>query len=316
MNRTRAYGEFDSSGDVELAALAARQYGVVATRQVLELGFSRHQISRRVNKALLHRFRRGVYAVGHTRLTFRGRWMGFLLACGDLAVLSHHAAAALHDLRTVPTGLVDVTVPSPRHVSGVRCHAVRTLDPRDVTVIDGIPVTTVDRVLLDQADVVSRQRLRTLLEAAQRRDLLDAKRLRRLIARSPGRRGIPPLTAVLDELHDEAPWTQSELERRFLELIRAGGLTEPEVNVVVDGELVDFHWPGHHLVVEVDGYRFHKTRDAFEADRRRDTKLKIAGLDVIRVTHRRIADDVPALVRELRALLSRGREPPGAASGR
>ena len=105
---------------------------------------------------------------GTRALTFRGRWMA--VRCWPVAigaVLSHRAAAALYDLRTVPTGSDRRHGPAAHHVSGVRCHAVRTLDPRDVTVIDGIPVTTVDRVLLDHAEVVSRQRLRTLLEAAQ-----------------------------------------------------------------------------------------------------------------------------------------------------
>jgi hypothetical protein len=101
---------------------------------------------------------------------------------------------------------------------------------------------------------------------------------------------------------DPGPWTRSELERGFLELIRGHGLPEPASSVLVDGHVVDFHWPTQGLVVEVDGYEFHRSRQAFENDRARDAALQLAGVRVIRVTHRRIGE--PAiLISQLRALL-------------
>jgi very-short-patch-repair endonuclease len=73
--------------------------------------------------------------------------------------------------------------------------------------------------------------------------------------------------------------------------------------VLVEGELVDFHWPEHRLIVEVDGYRFHRTKRSFDDDRRRDTKLQVAGQRVVRITHTRITHARPALEADLRALL-------------
>jgi hypothetical protein len=72
----------------------------------------------------------------------------------------------------------------------VEAAQLRSLAQRDRAVIDAIPVTSVDRTLLDRAEVLSPQRLRSTLEAAERLDLLDVQRLRGLMARSPGRRGL------------------------------------------------------------------------------------------------------------------------------
>jgi hypothetical protein len=259
-----------------------------------------------VAKGLLHREYRGVYAVGHARLTLRGRWMAAVLACGRGAVLSHRAAAALWELRQPPSGPIDVTAPGRvrRGRAGIRLHSVRRLDAAHATALDGIPVTSLPRTLLDHAEVASAQQLRLAVEAAQRRDLLDPSALKQLMQDSPGRHGLRPLGAALAALSDEAPWTQSELEIRFLALTRAAGLPPPQCNVVVEGILVDFFWPRHRLVVEVDGYAFHKSRQSFEADRRRDAKLQLAGLRVLRATQARIDHEPAVLISEVTRLLS------------
>ena len=302
-------GRFDNT---PLARLAARQHGTVATWQLLRLGYTEDVIRRLVAEGWLHRLHRGVYAVGHTRLSVKGRWMAAVLACGPDAVLSHGAGAALHELRTAP-GAIDVTAPKQRTVPGIRCHRSHCLQSADRTVVDGIPVTSIGRTLLDQAEVLSKQRLRTMLEAAQRRDLLDSRKLDPLLARSVGRRGVKPLQRALSELHEEAPWTQSQLERDFLELIREAGLPEPQTNVIVDGFPVDCFWPHHNLVVELDGYDFHRSKRSFEDDRLKDAAHTLAGRRSIRVTRARVYEGRRQLLADLRALLSAAR---AAARGR
>lgn len=231
--------------------------------------------------------------------------MAAVLACGPQAVLSHRPALTLWELRPAPAGAIDVTIPgrTRRGQQGIRVHRVRTLDARDRAEVHGIPVTSVGRALLDYAEIVRLQRVRLALEAAERRDLLDMSSLDELIERSPGRHGLKPLRTALGELRGPAPSTQSELENRFLALIREAGMPEPQVNVVVAGIVVDFFWPRTRLVVEADGYRFHKTRRSFEGDRVRDAKLQIAGYRVLRATYARIVHERGALVRDLRALL-------------
>jgi very-short-patch-repair endonuclease len=304
-----------------LALLAARQHGVVATWQLLELGYSKRGIHRAVEAGYLHRLYRGVYAVGHRRITLRGRWMAAVLACGPGAHLSHHAAAALHDLRGAPWQPIDVTAPTRHAIDGIRCHIVRHLDPADITLLDAIPVATVSRLMLDLAETLpGTQRLRSLLEAAQRAGAFDLNAINAVTARNPGRHGLKPLTDALSELQDEPPWTQSELETRFLELIRAHRLPEPQTNVMVAGVLVDCVWRSHNLCVEVDGWSSHRAKRSFEEDHLRDTELVKNGWRVVRFSHDRVWHQPAAVVRDLETLLSRERpahaEPPQARSDR
>jgi very-short-patch-repair endonuclease len=294
---------YGKSDDRPLAELAAKQHSVVGTWQLVDLGYSHRVIHARVARGQLHRKYRGVYAVGHARLTVRGKWMAAVLACGRDALLSHRAAAALWELRTAPTGPLDVTATSRHNIPGIRCHYVRTIHPDDRAEIDCIPLTSLARTLLDQAVILSHQRMRTTLEAVERREILNFARLDALVARSNGHRGVGRLRAALNELHGHPLWTQSQLEILFLELIRSAGLPEPQVNVFLLGELVDFYWPEHKLVVEADGWGFHRSRRSFEENRLRDTKLQIAGIRVIRPTYKRIVHEPRALLADLTALL-------------
>jgi very-short-patch-repair endonuclease len=288
-----------------LAAVAALQHGVVARWQLLEAGFTRHAIEGLIRRGQLHPIHHGVYAVGHTRLTVKGRWMAAVLAGGPDAVLSHRAATALWELRPGSSGRIDVTVPGRkrRGCRGIRLHNVRRLHPEDRDVVDGIPVTAVHRTLLDYAEIAQRQQLRLAIEAAERREIFDLRGLDALCARSRGRRGLKPLKAVVAELRGPAPWTQSELERRFLALIRDAGLPEPQCNVLVEGFLVDCWWPRQRLVIEIDGYRFHKSRAQFDENRLRDTKLQLAGIRVLRITQPRIESGTAELLSDLRRAL-------------
>ncbi len=270
----------------------------------MKLGYSHRRIAVLVAKGWLHRLHRGVFAVGHTRLTVKGHWMAAVLACGPDAVLSHRSAAALYDLQRIPGGRSTSRRATDTSIRGVRCHRSRSLTVQDRKTLDGIPVTGVERTLLDLAATYSHQRLRTTLEAAQRRDLLDRRRFDSLLARTNGHRGAPRLKRALAELHDEAPWTQSGLEQAFLELIREAGLPEPLTNVLVDGELVDVYWPAHDLVLELDSYAYHRGKRSFEDDRRKDTKHLRAGRRSIRVTGTRVAHERRALLDDLSALLA------------
>ena len=231
--------------------------------------------------------------------------MAAVLAHGPDALLSHRAAVALWELRLTPSGPVDVSVPvrSRRSRKGIRVHSVAALHEDDRAVIDGIPVTALHRTLLDYAEVARPQQVRLAIEAAERRELFDLWKVTQLLERARGRRGVKVLNAVLADVRGPAPWTDSELERRFLAVVRAAGLPEPQANLLLEGYRVDFYWSSARLIVEVDGYAFHKSRSEFEADRRRDTKLMLAGYRVLRVTQRRIEFEPRELISDLSALL-------------
>lgn len=232
--------------------------------------------------------------------------MAAVLACGEGAVLSHGHAVALHELRQAPSTAIDVTAPQRRRVSGIRCHWARTLDPADTTTIDGIPVTTVARALLDQAERLHSQRLRTLLEETLRREVFDLGAISATIDRNAGRRGIRPLRDAIATLSDIAPLLGSGMAAGFLELVREHGLPEPLTEQYIEGELVDFWWPQSRLIVEVDGWEFHRSHEKFEADRRKDAKHQAAGYRVLRYTWQRIQYEAAAVAAEVRAVLRLG----------
>jgi very-short-patch-repair endonuclease len=276
---------------------------VVAAWQLLRLGFTRRQIECRLASGRLHAIHRGVYAVGHRVLDSRGVQMAAVLACGRSAVLSHRAAARLWAIRPDSRRAIDVTVPGPgrRPRDRISVHAVRALDPRDRAVIEGIPVTTLARTLLDLAEVVPEDHVARAIEEAARRRIFDLRALEELLARSPGRRGRRRLRGALED-HIIEPATRSELERRFFALCREAGLPRPMVNTLVEGYEVDFYWPDIRLVAELDSFESHGTRRAFERDRERDATLMLAGHRVVRITWRQVTRSPAKLVARLRAL--------------
>jgi very-short-patch-repair endonuclease len=292
------------SGDRQIAELADRQHRVVALWQLVQLGFDTGAIEGRVERGRLYRVHQGVYAVGHRKLEWRGILMAAVLACGPRAVLSHRSAARLWGIRPDSRRDVDVTVPSrgAHRRKGIQPHSVRKLDPRDVTVIDGIPVASLARTLLDLAEVAPKDHVVRAITEAERRWIIDLKDLEDTMARSPGRRGRKPLREILADAVIE-PHTREELEARFLELCREAGLPKPKVNVLVEGKLVDAVWPEQKLIVELDGWAFHRQRKAFEDDRERDVTLLLAGYRVVRITWRQLTRNPDTVIARLRALL-------------
>jgi very-short-patch-repair endonuclease len=216
--------------------------------------------------------------------------MAAVLACGDGAVLSHRAAAALWDLRPLPAGAIDVTTrrQGTRRRRDIAVHTSRDLAPEDVTTCRQIPCTTVARTLLDLAGLLGERTLARTVEQAMVLHLFDHRALAAVLSRSSGRRGAVTLRRLMQRISDEPALTRSELERRFLEVVRRASLPMPIVNGWVEGYEVDFHWPDRRLIVETDGRSVHGTPIAFERDRHRDLDLELAGWRVLRLTWRQV----------------------------
>jgi REase_MTES_1575/Transcriptional regulator, AbiEi antitoxin len=293
--------------DARIAVLARRQHGVVSHVQLLRLGLGQRAIQYRLRIGRLHRVHRGVYAVGHSRLTLHGRWMAAVLAVGADAVLSHVDAAAHWGLRPVGSGDIHVTVPGrrPDPRAGVRLHRVRRLHPDDGGIKDGIPVTTVARTIFDSAEMLRPTQVERLCEEAERLRLFDLLALEAVCQRNP-RRGAARILRELLATLKEPPPTRTELERLFIEFCRQYGIPEPACNVTVAGYEVDAWWPDTIWIVELDGYAYHSSRTAFENDRNRDLELKLAGFEVIRITHRLLTRKPELLAERLRRLLATG----------
>lgn len=286
--------------EVEIAALATRQHGVVSRAQLLDAGLSPRAIEGRLQSARLHGLHRGVYAVGHLSLDRRAHWLAAVLACGGGALLSHRTAAALWGLMH-PGRWIEVTAERGRSRPGITVHECK-IDREDRTEIGVIPVTTVARTLFDLAEVLDEDRLRAAFEEADRMRLLELAALKRLWFHSHGRRSLRPIMRLVSEAQ-APPLTRSLLEERFAKLCRERGVPSPSFNTLVLGFEADALWPAERLIVELDGYAYHRHRAAFERDRRRDAALQAAGYRVVRLTSRRLAEEPAELAAEIRKLL-------------
>lgn len=272
----RADGGDPRSLDVVRSRLATRQEGVVGVRQLLVLGLSRDQVAWRVRTgALIPRFR-GVYAVGHTALSFRAHCIAALLAVGDDAALSHETAAYLRTILPTQPPFIDVTTTGrrPRDRKGLRVHegAVET------TRHERLLMTTPEQTL---HDLRQHPRIASMTAEALYLGLIEPQ----------------------SEPHD-AP-TRSELERRMLWLIRRAGLPLPQCQHRIGPYTVDFYWAGSRVIVETDGFAAHGHRRSFEHDRARDAWMLSQGYVVIRFTWRQLRDEPTVVVARLAAVLAR-----------
>lgn len=291
-----------------LADLAQRQHGVVARRQLAALGIGAGAIKARLRLGQLQGIHRGVYSVGHQRLTMRGVWLAAVLASGEGALLSHRSAAALWGLMRSRWSPVDVTSLHGRSGrNGILLHRSR-VDVDEHAVEAGIPVTSLPRTLLDLAEVLDEDGLRRAFEEADRLKLLQMPALDQVCARAGRRKGLVALRRLIDAAR-EPVFVRSPLENRFAEFHRKhlADLPAPLTNISILDHEVDAYWPGHRLVVEMDSWAFHAHRAAFERDRARDAEMQAAGYQVIRLTHRQLETEAPRISTQLRKMLGTDR---------
>ena len=214
--------------DLVLAELAGGQHGVVARWQLLPLGVSARAIDQRMGRRL-HPVHRGVYAVGFPALRIESRWMAAVLAAGPDAVLSHHVASQLWGLVNRSGRIPEVTRPAYfRSHSRIRGH--RSTVPADErAVVEGIPVTTVPRTVLDLEAVASRRQVERALNEVEVQGLTDRLSIPDLLDRYPRRRGSAVLRGILAEGVEAQGVTKRELEERFVGLIDSHGLPSAAV---------------------------------------------------------------------------------------
>lgn len=295
-----------ADADAAINALAARQHGMVTRRQLLRAGLSDDVVDARIGRGQLTRVYRGVFQVGPI-VAPRAPEMAACLACGGAAFVGHRSAAVLWQLLPPDPQARKVDIVMRRGIRrhpAIRIRRAGSLRDTEVTRLDGLPVTTPARTIVDLAASASPRDLeRALAEALARRRTTRGE-LQKMLAHARGRRGTAALRAWLEERGPAL--TRSEAEERFLALVRRAQLPEPELNVRVAGFEVDFLWRSEQLVAEVDGFAFHADAAAFENDRRRDLALTSTGLRVVRITWQQLMNEPEAvLVRLAQALVRR-----------
>jgi hypothetical protein len=306
--------------DRAVVALAQRQYGVVAWAQLDDLGMSTKVAKTWVAAGRLHRLHRGVYALGHPLVGTQGHWLAAVFAVGPGAVLSHRSAAALWGLLAGDGRHPDVLVARKlRRRPGIAVHCASSLPEWQVTIRDGIPVTSVARTLVDLAGVVSPRLLERALGQAEVLRLYDRGAIEAILATHPRRTGTATLRRLLAREDLSTVLSGIALEERLLELCDSAGLPRPELNVpftLPDGTpiRIDALWREARLAVEVDERWSHSTRSAFVRDRRRDAQLTLAGMRPVRLSGMDLTRDAVRTARLLRQLLTaQAPAPPGRA---
>ncbi len=274
--------------DVKVARLAARQHGIVTTRQLAACGLDSDAVTVRVRRGNLHRVYRGVYAVGHDALTRTASFVAAVRACGAGTTLTHHAAAAHLALLTWDGRDPEVTVPRAggRRIDGIRVHRSR-LEREDVWTRDGIRVTSPARTILDLAATMRPAALRRAARQAQAEQHVNVRQLLGVLERYPRHRGAARLRAAIAD--GPAP-TRSDHEDLVLDLIDRAGIPRPEINprLRLDGRTIypDMLWRDERLAVECDSRRWHSDPLTRQDDADKQAILEAHGYRVLRITWR------------------------------
>ena len=234
--------------------------------------------------------------------------MAAVLACGPGAVLSHRAAACLRGLMPPRDAHPEVTVPRGRRARrpGIACREA-DLRADEVDEIDGIPVTSVFRTVLDLAGVLRARELERVWNEVKVKRLTDSVPMDQLLARHRGKRGTATLQALLGSTKPEGI-TRNEFEEAFVALLDANGLPRPRLNATVFLRNrfyeIDCLWQSERLALELDGREVHGTDCAFESDRQRDRVLLAEGYRTSHVTWRQLRDEPAEVIADLRGALS------------
>ena len=298
--------------DHAIAAIAERQFGVVALWQLVPLGLSDSAVRSRVATGRLHLVHRGVYSVGHGRLTRAGRWAAAALACGPSAVLADITAAHHLGLSTWSTTPAHVLVPGRRcrRRSGIVAHTCSCLREDEATVHDGLPCTSWARTVLDLAATRPRRVVEKALDRAETKRLFDLSQLEVAMARSHRRQGMAVIRSILGSYEIGVDLPRNEREELMRSICVEYGLPVPRVNfpMLLGGRWIeaDFYWPDHGLVVEVDGWGTHGTRQGFQSDRARDRNMSLTSdLALLRFDAQELLDSSRSVAADLSAMLTK-----------
>ncbi len=300
--------------DRHLATLGDQQHGLVTSDQLLEIGLSPDHRRRLALSGRLERVHPGVFRIGGAN----GGWLqqvhASTLGVRGPALTSHRTAARMLGLDGISDRVIEVVTERwkrPTRRAGVVLHESTDLVRGDCTIIDGIPVTSPVRTLLDLGAVVSSLRLEAALDSASRLRLLQLTELLqrfREVARR-GRRGVGRLRPLLAERTGDDLGPDSVFETRMRRLMRDAGLPEPTCQFEVRGAgwvmFLDFAWPSHKVALECDSLAYHLGRRRLQWDDARQNRLVLLGWTVLRFTWRDLVDHPGRVIAQVRAALRR-----------
>lgn len=244
-------------------------------------------------------------------VTWEQKLLAAVLWAGPASWVSHRSAAALWWLPDFSPGPIEIaTTNAVRPRPGIVVHRVDHMPSCDVQTLHRLPITNPVRTIFGLAGVVDADTLEIIVDHALYRGLASVDRLRRRLEELGGRgvKGCRQLRQVLNMRGPGEAVPQSVLETRFVQLLRRRNLPLPHRQVRLttpEGSTyrVDFHFPRHGLVIEVDGGKWHSTRAAMQRDRRRDNALTLCDKKVLRLTWFDVMRDPEYVDRQMRRAL-------------
>jgi very-short-patch-repair endonuclease len=284
-----------------LDRLGSAAHGVVTRERLLHEGVSLKEIRHRLHIGALIREHRGVYRVGHRAPSVEARYLAAVFASGEGALLCGRAAAYIQGLIKGGSPPPEVMAPVKRRLRGVISHRVRRTDPADATIWRGIPITTIPRTLVDIAAHMPEDELARACHEAGVRHRTTPRHVEAVLARRPNAQGAAKLRRIIS---GDTPLLLSKLEKGFLRRLRRAGLPLPTTNRPAGAHYVDCRWPDRKLTVELDSYRFHSSRHAWEQDHRREREARARGDEFRRYVWGDVFEEPEFMLAELRRLLS------------
>lgn len=293
--------------------VATGQLGLLSRQQANGVGMTNAQLRSRVSSGSLVQVGTDTFRLPGAPTGVHAELMALMIDIGGDVFASGPTAAALHGFdgyRLRPP--FDVTIRRGRDVKrvGHRIHTTACLDRIDRAVVDGIPVLSGARTLIDLARTESRERLTVAFDSGLRDGRFNESLVhRRIVAlRSRGRFGIPRLLEAIEGA-EVVRGGHSWLEREFLRLVASSGLPVPNTQQVLSraGDRlvrVDFHFVGTPVVVEVLGYRWHRTKEQLRRDTERTNALLADGFRPYQFSYEHVAERPSEVVTTLRTALA------------
>ena len=281
--------------------MAASAHGLVTRGQLLAAGLSRGQIEARLARGALIAVFPGVYRVGHAAPNLEAHYLAAVLACGEGALLAGLACGHLRGLVRGDARTPEVVTDTRRRIPGIIARRRPELARTQASTCRGVPALSPAAVLVELAATLEDEPLGQACHEAGVRYGTTPKDVARVLLHCPNAKGRANLERILS---GDTRITLSRLESRFLRRLRDADLPLPETNRPAGGRRVDCRWPAHRLTVELDGYRFHSSRRAWEQDRRREREARLRGDEFRRFSWHDVFEEPAYMLGELRKLLT------------
>lgn len=295
-----------------LYALARDQRGVFTLKQATACGFPPSTIRARAARGVYETIHPGVFGIAGSEDSWRRRVIAAALSTPTPGAASHRTAAYLWGMMSLRPDAIEVVTSRHRRLErpDFVVHESKDLVASDLAVVDGIPVTSADRTVVDLGASAPPWLVERCLDSGLRKELFTAWQVRCFVARvaRPGRTGVGTIRPLVEERLEWDSLTDSDLEDLLRAVIKQSPHPMPEPQFKVfesSGDFVgrfDFAYPQRLAILEGDSLRYHRDPVSFERDREKQNRVHALGWTVYRFTWRQLVDDPESVLAIIEAI--------------